>query len=209
MWRALLTAGRAQQQVGDLQRAEAHLQQVAMSIGTTAPPGHIAHGGLRLQQGSLAAARGELDQARELLRHAAAIWQATGPRLCGRILVLIRLAEVHSRLGEQAAALARAEEALALARQAAGGFVHSYRVGIAALAVCEAQAALPPSPVTMQAAAQAAAAHCDRALAQLMEAVGEDAPATRRARAKRDRLAVLQPRWRPEWQPQQQPQPAG
>jgi tetratricopeptide (TPR) repeat protein len=179
LWRALLAAARAQLQAGDLRRAEVLLKQTASALAASAPPGHVAHAALRSVQGSLAAARGDLQLAQEALIEAAQMYAVSGPRMAGRAITLAWLADVHTRRGESAAALARAEEALALARELSGDFPYSYSVGLAALAVCNARAA---------AGAADAVASCELAVAQLTAAIGESAPTTRRARDLRARL---------------------
>jgi serine/threonine-protein kinase len=177
--RALLVASRARQQAGDLPRAEEALREAAATIAATLAPRHIAHAAVRTQQGALALARADLQRGRDLLLEAVAMYEAHAPRASDRAFALVALADAHRRRGEFAPALARSEEALALARAAAGGFPYSYRVGLAALAACEAR----------QAGGFAGAERsCDLAVSQLLAAVGDDAPATRQARAMLDKV---------------------
>jgi hypothetical protein len=112
------------------------------------------------------------------LLESVAMFEAAAPRSSDRVLTLAALADVHRIRGEQADALKRAEESLVLARKSAGDLPFSYRVGVAALAMCEAGIA---------AGRTEAAQSCDLAVAQLAGAVGEDAPTTRQARALRAR----------------------
>jgi eukaryotic-like serine/threonine-protein kinase len=176
--RSLLLASRAHLLAGDVARATALIDEAAASINALLPPRHVGRAALLTQQGRIALAHGDTQKARDLLLESVAMFEAAAPRSSDRVLTLAALADVHRIRGEQADALKRAEESLVLARKSAGDLPFSYRVGVAALAMCEAGIA---------AGRTEAAQSCDLAVAQLAGAVGEDAPTTRQARALRAR----------------------
>lgn len=177
--RSLLLASRAHLLAGEVARAATLADEAAASINATLPPRHVGRAALHTQQGRIALAQGDTQKARDLLLEAVAMFEAAAPRSSDRVLTLAALADVHRLRGEHADALKRAEESLVFARKSAGDLPFSYRVGVAALAMCEADIA-----VSRAAAAQS----CDLAIAQLAGAVGEEAPSTQQARALRARL---------------------
>jgi eukaryotic-like serine/threonine-protein kinase len=177
--RALLIASRAQLQVGNLQYAEELVQQAKATIGPTLPQAHSGQAALRVQQGRLANAQGHLEKALIALNDAVQIFEAAAPRSSDRVFALSALAETHRRRGEHAAALARSEEALLLARDAAGDLTYSFRIGEAALALCDSQ---------LIANASGAEQSCDLAITHLAATAGNEAPSTQQARALRERL---------------------
>jgi tetratricopeptide (TPR) repeat protein len=174
MGRSLLVASRAYLLSGDVARATTLTEEAAASINATLPPRHVGRAALLTQQGRIALAHGDTQKARDLLLESIAMFEMAGPRSSDRALTLAVLADVHRLRGEYSEALKRAEEALALARKSAGDLPFSYRVGVAALAMCEAGIA----------ASRADSAQlCDLAIAQLAGAAGEEAPVTQQARA--------------------------
>ncbi len=179
MGRALLVASRAHLLTGDVAGATALTDEAATSINATLPPRHIARAALLTQQGRIALARGDSDRARDLLLESVAMFEAAAPRSSDRVFTLAALADVYRLRGEHADAMKRAEESLVLARQSAGDLPFSFRVGVAALAVCEA---------SVVARAAESVQSCDLAVAQLAGSVGEDAPTTRHASAMRARV---------------------
>jgi tetratricopeptide (TPR) repeat protein len=178
--RALLTAARVRRQAGELQQAEALLQQAATTLAS-APPRHPAHAALKVVQGMVATDKGELQRAHDLLAEASATYGVNAPRSGDRALALAALADVHVRRGEAAAALDRAQAALDLARTGSADLPHSYRVAVAALSLCNARRAAVTGD-----AAQA----CDLAITHAAGAAGEDSPITRQARALRAELST-------------------
>jgi eukaryotic-like serine/threonine-protein kinase len=177
MGRALLLASRAHLFAGDIPGAAKLADEAAASINATLPPRHIARAALLTQQGRIALAKGDTQRARDLLLESIAMFEAAAPRSSDRVFTLASLADVHRIRGEHADAMKRAEESLVLARQSAGDLPFSFRVAVAALAMCEAGIAVNA------ARAAESAQSCDLAIAQLAGAVGEDAPTTRHARA--------------------------
>ena len=178
MGRSLLLASRAHLLAGDLASATALIDEAATSINAALPPRHIGRAALQTQQGRIALAHGDTQRARDLLLESVAMFEAAAPRSSDRVLTLAALADVHRLRGEHADAVKRAEESLVLARQSTTGLPFSYRVGVAALAMCEEDIAVGSSASTQS---------CDLAIAQLAGAAGEDAPTTRHARALRAR----------------------
>jgi eukaryotic-like serine/threonine-protein kinase len=176
--RALLLASRAHLFAGDIPGAAKLTDEAAVSIAAL-PPRHIARAALLTQQGRIALAHDDSERARDLLLESIAMFEAAAPRSSDRVFTLASLADVHRIRGEHADAMKRAEESLVLARQSATGLPFSYRVGVAALAMCEAGIAVSAAESTQS---------CDLAIAQLAGAVGEDAPMTRHARTLRARL---------------------
>lgn len=172
--RSLLLASRAYLFAGDLPRATTLTNEATASIDAALPPRHVGRAALLTQQGRIALAQGDTQRARDLLLESIAMFEIAGPRSSDRALALAALADVHRLRGELAEALGRAEEALALARKAAGDLPLSYRVGIAALAMCQAGIAANWTESSQS---------CDLAITQLAGAAGEDAPATQQARA--------------------------
>lgn len=178
MGRSLLLASRAHLFAGDVAGAATLSDEAAATINGTLPPRHAGRAALQTQQGQIALAQGDTQKARDLLLASVAMFEAAAPRSSDRVLTLAALADVHRARGEHADALRRAEESLVLARNSAGDLPFSYRVGVAALAMCEAGIAVSNAE---------SAQSCDLAIAQLAGAVGEDAPTTRHARALRAR----------------------
>jgi eukaryotic-like serine/threonine-protein kinase len=177
--RTLLLASRAHLFAGDVPGAAKLTDEAVATINATLPPRHIGRAALLTQQGRMALAEGDTQRAHDLLLESIAMFAAAAPRSSDRVFTLAALADVHRVRGEHADAMKRAEESLALARQSAGDLPFSFRVGVAALAMCE-------SGIVVSAAE--AAQSCDLAIAQLAGAVGEDAPTTRHARALRARV---------------------
>ncbi len=177
--RALLLASRAHLFADDVTGAAALIDEAAASINVTLPPRHIGRAALLAQQGRLASAQGDTQKALDLLLESVAMFEAAAPRSSDRALTMAALADVHRLRGEHADALKRAEESLALARQSAADLPFSYRIGVAALALCEAAIAASQADSTQS---------CDLAIAQLAGAVGEDAPTTQQARTLRARI---------------------
>jgi eukaryotic-like serine/threonine-protein kinase len=183
--RTLLLASRAHLFAGDLPDAAKLADEAAASIDATLPPRHVGRAALLTQQGRIALTRGDTQRARDLLLESIAMFAAAAPRSSDRVFTLAALADVHRIRGEHADAMKRAEESLALARQSAGDLPFSFRIGVAALAICEAGIAL--NAVSAAESTQS----CDLAIAQLAGAVGEDAPTTRHARALRAQTAPV------------------
>jgi eukaryotic-like serine/threonine-protein kinase len=177
--RALLHASRAHLQSGDMTGATSLANEAATSINSTLPPRHVGRATLLTQQGRLAMAYGDTQKARDLLMESIAVFEAASPRSSDRVLALVALADVHRVRGEPVEAMRRAEDALALARKVSGDMVFSYRIGVAALAVCEAEQANRSANALKM---------CDLAIAQLAGSVGDDAPSTQQARSIRTRL---------------------
>jgi eukaryotic-like serine/threonine-protein kinase len=176
--RSLLVASRAHLHAGDLPRATTLTNEAAALINATLPPRHVGRAALLTQQGRIALAYGDTQKARDLLLESNEMFEMAGPRSSDRALTLAALADVHRLRGEHPEAIRRAEEALALARKAAGDLPFSYRVGVAALAMCEAGIAAGRAESSQS---------CDLAVAQLAGAVGDDAPMTQQARKLRAR----------------------
>lgn len=177
--RALLLASRAHFFAGDVSGAAKLTDEAAATINATLPTRHIGRAALLTQQGRIALAQGDTQRARDLLLESVAMFEAAAPRSSDRVLTLAALADVHRLRGEHTDALKRAEESLVLARQSATGLSFSFRVGVAALAMCEAGIAVSAAESTQS---------CDLAIAQLAGAAGENAPTTQHARAMRARL---------------------
>ena len=177
--RAQLVASRALRTRGDLQQAEALALHAATAFDSMSH-GHFAHAAVKVVLGLIAADRGELQRAHDLLAEANETFATRAPRSGDRVLALAALADIQTRRGNSAAALDLAQRALDLARAAATGLPHSDRVATAALALCQARGA---------AAVADAAQACDTAIVQAAGADGEDAPLTRKARALRAALA--------------------
>ena len=170
-----LAAAAAWRETGDLARSEAFLTQARSQLQATLPANHSAFAALEVSTARLDLARRAPADARAHLDRALAIYATASEAAPSRIKALELLARVEQQLNEGAAAREHAAKAVALAREIAGGLTHIEWLGSALLAQGAVLAAQGDKP-----AAQAA---LREALAQLQASVGDEAPATREARA--------------------------
>jgi serine/threonine protein kinase len=155
---------------GALERCAEMIERAREHLGRTLPPGHSNYGAIEIAAAQLALARGRPDAARDGLRRADAIFAAAPEKSPLRVRALALLARTELQLGDAAAAARAADAALAEARAAAAGFVHSAWLGEALAALGRVQQARGDA---------AAAATLKEAAAHLAATLGETAPATR------------------------------
>lgn len=133
------------------------------------PPGHARRANIAILRALVALTEGKLVQAERQLRVAVDVQTKTQGKPLPNTLA--RLARVKLANGQRDAAQRDAEAAVALAREAMGGFQHSEALGVALLAMGEVQQA--------RGDAAAAKASYDQALANLVDALGPGAAPTR------------------------------
>ena len=159
---------------GDAPRCSGLLAIALEKLKAALPPGHSNFGAIDLVAAQLALIHRQPETARQHLAHALAIFDAASDRNPLRIRALTQLAALE-REQEPTAAARHAELAVAAARELSRGLVSSVWLGIALTSQAESELARG-DPAVAQATLR-------EAVAQLVAAVGDDAPATRAARA--------------------------
>jgi serine/threonine protein kinase/tetratricopeptide (TPR) repeat protein len=160
---------------GDLTRCSDLLAGSREKLHAVLPADHYVFGIVETTAAKLALARHDPVAAQDDLRHAVKIFDAATEKSPARIRALSLLARTEQELAEDNAARDDAAEAVSSAREASTGFTHSEWLGSALLAMGVVQSA--------QGNNAAAQTTLRESLAQLHESVGDDAPATREARA--------------------------
>ena len=159
---------------GDTARCEALLATASETLSGVVPAKHPVMGRIELIRGQLELNKNSPQLALEHLERALAILTATGRPEPRRMQTLVLLAQAELRLSKMDAALARANEAVAVARDQHKDFPSSERVGSALLILGTVQAAL-----RNKADARVA---LNEALRQLESAVGAETPKALEAR---------------------------
>ena len=172
-----LNAAPALCSVGDFARCAKWLEAGRETLSAVLPPGHAAFGAAEMNAGYLATAQGRHARAREHLAHAVQIARSGGEPRPGLVLALSLLARGEQRLGDLAAAIGHADEALAAAQTLASrsGFERTAYLGIA----------LAARGHVLHAQGNSAAARpvLEQALVNLEDAVQPGAAVTQEARA--------------------------
>lgn len=170
----LVRGSRAWCIAGDLARCSEMLAAGQSELVPGLPAGHPTFGMIDLSFARLALARGDLAQARERLRQAVVILDASSRKNRRGFRALTLLARTELQLGELDVAHADATRAVAQAREALGGFEHSEWLGSALVALGMVQRAR--GDVT------AARESLRAAVDQLHASHGDSSPATVEAR---------------------------
>ncbi len=172
---ASVTGANAACAAGDLQRCESQLASAGQLMPSVYPKNHKSFSTFEFVNARLSLAQNDPRTAREHLRRALEVLDASTEHDSARVRVLALLVRVELQLSEQRAAMDHAVEAVAAARQDSEGFAYTEWLGVALLA---------QGIVQKESDAKAdAQATLREALTQLQGAMGEDAPPTREARA--------------------------
>jgi tetratricopeptide (TPR) repeat protein len=160
---------------GDAARCASLIDTARAKLTGVLPAAHPSFGALALAEAQLSLLRAEPAQAREQLQRALAIFDAAPEKNPLAIRALALLARTDMQLGDAAAATTHAAQAEARARAAASGFAGTEWLGDALLA----------RSVVERARGERAAAQAllREAQTQLHDTLGDDAPASREARA--------------------------
>jgi len=156
-------------------RCEALLTGARAQLQATLPARHGARGTLEMEEAELALGRRQLAPARDHLQLALSIFDDATAWNPNRVRALALLARVELQLGDTPSAARHADQAVAQARAALGGFAHSAWLGEALLVQGVVQNA--------EGDKIAAAATWREALMQLQDTIGDTAPATQEARS--------------------------
>ena len=165
---------------GDLSECARRLTEAAAMMKEQLPAGHAIYGTLEMEQAQLALARNRPADARQHIESALKIYASAKGVNANEFRVTTLRPGVDLLLGDKDAAREHAADAVGKAREAAKGFSSSAWLGNALLAqglVYEADGENESAMSTLRQAAD-----------QLREAVGDDAPATRRAIAQLEQL---------------------
>ena len=160
---------------GEVARCASLLGIARDKLQAALPPGHLNFGAVELLAAQLSLAERQPAQAREQLLRAVAIFDAASEKSPLRSRALALLARTEQQLGDAAAATAHAALAVGQAREVSKGFASTEWLG----------AALVAQALVQQAQGDKAGAQATlrEALPQLQGAAGDEAPATREARA--------------------------
>jgi tetratricopeptide (TPR) repeat protein len=158
----------------DAARCELLVGQAAEALTPIRPRTHPVFGRIDMIRGQLAMLKKQPQEAREYLRKAHAALLATGRPEPRHVRVLTYLAEAELQSNDLDAALARAEEAVAMSRERDKEFPASERIGSALMALGKVQKA--------RGNAVAARAAFAEAQTQLEIAVGKSSPKAEAAR---------------------------
>jgi tetratricopeptide (TPR) repeat protein len=170
--RSLVGASNAYREVGDLATARARLTEARAVLANALPPNHIGHAAIELAEARLLLAEGMADQALMTAATADQRFQKNAPRSTDRVFALAVAAQAQLALARPKEATASAESAVRLARELAGDFPYSFRVGFAELVCCQSRLA----------ATIPARESCSEAQRHLLHAIGAEAPLTKEAR---------------------------
>lgn len=160
---------------GDLTRCQSLLEAAHANLQPILPPTHVNFANIEIWQADLSLARAMPLEASMQLKRALAIFDATSEKNAFRIYALAKLARTEQKLGQIIAARNSASDAVAAARDASKDLTATYWLGIALMAQGVVEKA--------QGNKSAARLAFDEALSQLRGSLGDDAPATKEARA--------------------------
>src|SRR5204862_336480 len=127
----LVQGARAWCLAGDLAHCGELLAGARTELAAILPPAHSTFGALAVSDAQLALLRGDPTQARQSLLRGVAIFDAAPDRNRLVIRALTMLARTEALLGDLDAAQSHATRAVAQARDAMEGFVHSEWLGSA------------------------------------------------------------------------------
>jgi serine/threonine-protein kinase len=170
--RSLIGASNAYREAGDLATARARLTEARAVLADALPPNHIGHAAIELAEARLLLAEGIADKALATAVAADQRFQKNAPRSTDRVLALAVAAQAHLAMKHPQEATASADSAVRLARELAGDFPYSFRVGFAELVRCQARLE----------ATLSARESCAESERHLSRAIGADAPLTKQAR---------------------------
>ncbi|GMU66881.1 MAG: hypothetical protein AMXMBFR36_31550 [Acidobacteriota bacterium] len=177
---ALGFAARVYAEAGRFEEAASRLAELDRVLAATAEVQSRYRGLREVFGAAVDAERGDAGAALAAARRAIAIFEREERPERDLLGALLLAARAANDSGDAAAAAAYATRALDVAERRRGGFSHSRDVGLAELEAARAAARsgeLPGGPAAI-----------GRAVEQLREAVGEEAPETRRARAVAERI---------------------
>ncbi len=132
-----LGLARACRSLGDLDRARGALRDAEGPLRASFPPGHFFLADLTHEQGMLAAAEANAENARRLLSEALAIHEKASEKHVSHIETLLELARLELASGRAAEAEKNARRAAELAEGFRGGIPHSAWVGLSEAALAE------------------------------------------------------------------------
>jgi eukaryotic-like serine/threonine-protein kinase len=170
--RSLVGASNAYREAGDLVTARARLTEARVVLADVLPSNHPGHAAIELSEARLLLAEGIADKALATAVAADQRFQKNAPRSTDRVLALAVAAQAHLAMKHPQEATASADSAVRLARQLAGDFPYSFRVGFAELVRCQARLE----------ATLSARESCAESERHLSRAIGADAPLTKQAR---------------------------
>jgi tetratricopeptide (TPR) repeat protein len=171
---ALLLRARLHLAKGDIDRGAALLTEVESHFRKMFPPAHPAFLAVAIDRIRIPESRGDLPEAAALANRAILLAEGDTRRRSYLPQLLSRRAEIHVKMGRFAQARSDAERSIALARERIPADSHAAGIGIANLALGEAQAG--------EGRRAEARASLTAALEHLETTAGADHPAARRAR---------------------------
>jgi tetratricopeptide (TPR) repeat protein len=172
---ALLLRARLHLAKGDIERGAALLAEAEAHFRKMFPPAHPAFLAVAIDRIRIPESRGDLPEAASLADRAILLAEGDTRRRSYLPQLLSRRAEIQLKMGRFAQARTDAERSIALARERMPADSHAAGIGIAYLALGEAQAG--------EGRRAEARASLTAALEHLEATAGSDHPAARRARA--------------------------